>query len=59
MDAEVVKATLLAVADRKIDEFPKLLDLILQLFREKHPPHILSVVAGYALQTSHQSRIFV
>ena len=50
MDPEVVKAALVAVADRKIDEFPKLLDVILQLFREKYPPHILSVVAGYGLQ---------
>jgi hypothetical protein len=50
MDPEVVKAALLAVADRKIDEFPKLLDVILQLFREKYPPHILSVVASYGLR---------
>jgi hypothetical protein len=42
MDPEVVKAALLAVADQNIDEFPKLLDLILRLFREKYPPHILS-----------------
>jgi hypothetical protein len=46
MDPKAVTAALLAVADRKIEEFPKLVDVILQLFREKYPPHILSVVAG-------------
>jgi len=51
MDPEVLKAALLGVADQKIEEFPKLLDAILQLFREKYPPHILSVVAGYSLQS--------
>jgi hypothetical protein len=49
MDPEALKAALAAVADRKIDEFPKLVDVVLQLFREKYPPHILSVVAGYSL----------
>jgi hypothetical protein len=49
MDPEVLKTALLAVADRKIDEFPKLLDVILQLFREKYPPYILSAAAGYNL----------
>jgi hypothetical protein len=51
MDPEVVKAALLAVADQKVEEFPKLLNAILRLFREKYPPHILSVVAGYGLQS--------
>lgn len=50
IDPKVLKAALLEVADRKIEEFPKLLDSILQLFREKYPPHILSVMAGYGLQ---------
>jgi hypothetical protein len=49
MDPEALKAALAAVADQKIDEFPKLIDVILQLFREKYPPHILSVAAGYNL----------
>jgi hypothetical protein len=50
MDPAVVRAALLAVADKRIEEFPKLLDGILQLFREKYPPHILAVVACYGLQ---------
>ena len=61
IDPKVLKAALSEVADRKIEEFPSCSNSILQLFREKYPPHILSVMAGYGLQAgvsqhgSHQT----
>lgn len=46
----VIRAALLEMAEQKINEFPKLIEAILQVLREKYPPHILAVVAGYGLQ---------
>src|SRR5438046_1890238 len=45
LDAASVKAAMLAMANRKIDEFPQSIGSILDIFRRKYPPHIISVVA--------------
>jgi hypothetical protein len=50
MDPAAVKTELLKVADRKTEEFPLLIEAILQIFRDKYPPHIMAVMAGYGLQ---------
>ncbi|MET4425771.1 hypothetical protein [Bradyrhizobium sp. RT3a] len=44
-----VRAAFLKIAERKTEEFPTLIEAILQGFREKYPPHILAVMAGYGL----------
>ncbi len=50
MEPSVVKAGLLKLADKKTEEFPILIETILQTFRGKYPPHIIAVMAGYGLQ---------
>jgi len=50
VDPAVVKTELLKMADRKAEEFPLLIQTILQIFRDKYPPHIMAVMAGYGLQ---------
>lgn len=44
-----VRQGFLKMAERKTEEFPTLIEAILQGFREKYPPHILAVMAGYGL----------
>lgn len=44
-----VREAFLKMAERKTEEFPTLIERILQGFREKYPPHILAVMAGYGL----------
>jgi hypothetical protein len=56
VEPAVVKAALLKMADRKIEEFPELLKTILQVLREKHPLDILAVLAGYGLQVRVSDR---
>jgi hypothetical protein len=51
-----LKAVLLEVADKEIEEFPKLLAALQQLLREKNPLHILSVLAGYGLHAGVSDR---
>ena len=50
VEPAVIKAALLKMADQNIEEFPELIKTILQLLREKYPPDILAVMAGYGLQ---------
>lgn len=44
-----VREAFLKIAERTTGEFPTLIETILQGFREKYPPHILAVMAGYGL----------
>lgn len=44
-----VREAFLKIAERTTGEFPALIETILQGFREKYPPHILAVMAGYGL----------
>lgn len=44
-----VRRAFLKMAERKTEEFPDHIETILQGFREKYPPHIIAVMAGYGL----------
>ncbi|WKA29784.1 hypothetical protein [Bradyrhizobium roseum] len=44
-----IRAAFLKMADRKTEQFPALIKTILQGFRERYPPHIIAVMAGYGL----------
>lgn len=44
-----VREAFLKMAERKTEEFPALIETLRQGFRERYPPHIIAVMAGYGL----------
>ena len=54
-EPSIIKAAFINVAEQKIKQFPDLINTIVQLLRDKYPPHILAVMAGYGLQVGVSS----
>jgi len=49
VDHEILKNAFLERAKQSEEEFPKLLDRILDAFRSAYPPHILATISSYGL----------
>jgi hypothetical protein len=48
-DPDVVKSAIVSLASKSVENFPNLLQSILDLLRQKYPLHILAVLSGHGL----------